>query len=115
MSLKDRIAGDRLRVFINLKHFASEHTWDGRKFVCVVDEDEALKRKNNNVNDISWDNNTIDTLFYVREEDWPGRQPPVPNEFGYFDNVHMKIIQVSHAEGIMTICLSTQSPKQIAE
>ena len=77
MSLKDRIPGDRLRVFINLKHFASEHTWTGKKFVCVVDEDEALKRKNNNVN--------------------------------------MKILQVSHVDGTMTICLSTNSPKQIAE
>ena len=115
MSLKDRIPGDRLRVFINVNHFASEHTWNGKKFTCVVDEDEALKRKNNNVNDISWDNNTIDTLLYVRNEDWPGRTPPVPNEFGYFDNVNMKILQVSHAEGIMTICLSTNSPKQIAE
>ena len=104
-----------MRVFINVNHFASEHTWNGKKFTCVVDEDEALKRKNNNVNDISWDNNTIDTLLYVRNEDWPGRTPPVPNEFGYFDNVNMKILQVSHAEGIMTICLSTNSPKQIAE
>ena len=104
-----------MRVFINAKHFATEHTWNGKKLLCVLEEDEALKRKNNNVNDISWDNNTIDTLFHVRNEDWPGRTPPVPNEFGYFDNVHMKILQVTNNEGIYTICLSTNSPKQIAE
>lgn len=115
MSLRDRFPGDRLRVFINAKQFATEHTWNGHTFLCVLEEDEALKRKNNNVNDISWDNNTIDTLFHVRNEDWPGRTPPVPNEFGYFDNVHMKILQVTNNEGIYTICLSTNSPKQIAE
>ena len=115
MSLRDRFPGDRLRVFINAKQFATEHTWNGKKFLCVLEEDEALKRKNNNVNDISWDNNTIDTLFHVCKEDWPGRQKPVPNEFGYFDNVHMKILQITDNEGIYTICLSANSPKQIAE
>lgn len=107
--------GDRLRVFINAKQHATWHTWNGKKFLCVIDEDEALKRKNNNVNDISWDNNTIDVLFNVRQEDWPGRQKPVPNEFGYFDNVHMRVLQSTDAEGIYTILLTTNSPKQIAE
>ena len=54
-------------------------------------------------------------LFYVRKEDWPGRQKPVPNEFGYYDNVHMRILQCTDAEGIYTILLTTNSPKQIAE
>ena len=107
--------GDRLRVFINANQHATTHTWNGKPFLCVVDEDEALKRKNNNVNDISWDNNTIDVLFYVRKEDWPGRQKPVPNEFGYYDNVHMRVLQCTDAEGIYTILLTTNSPKQLAE
>lgn len=115
MSLRDRIASDRSRVFLRLSHFATTHTLNGIPFTCMVDEDEALKRKNNNVNDISWDNNTIETLIYVRDEDWPGRSNPVPNEFVYFDNVYMKILQVSHNEGIMTLLLMTNSPKQLAE
>ena len=115
MSLRDRIPTDRSRVFLQLNHFATRHTWNGIPFTCMVDEDEALKRKNNNVNDISWDNNTIETMLYVRKEDWPGRSKPVPNEFGYFDKVNMKIRQVSDNEGIYTIVLMTNSPKQIRE
>ena len=112
MSLKDRIYADRSRVFLQMKHFADEHTWNGIPFTCVTDEETALKRKNNNVNDISWDNNTMETVVYVREEDWPGRR--VPNEHGFFDNRHMKIMQIQDDMGMLTIVLSTVSPKAVA-
>ena len=112
MALKDKALRDRLKVFTRNKHFASDHTWNGRKFTCVVDEDAALKRKNNNVNDISWDNNTIETLIYVRKEDWPDHDP-VPNEWGYFDNVYMKIMQRQLDEGEWSIVLSANSPKAV--
>jgi len=113
MALKDRIDTDRARVFINPDHFATEHTWNGITFTCVVDEDVVMKRKNNNVNDINWDNNTIDTLIYCRKEDFPGR--PVPNEFGYWDKAFMRVIQVQEDMGMYTIALSRKSPKQIAD
>lgn len=113
MSLKERIEADRSRVFLQTDHFADEHTWNGIPFLCVTDEEVALKRKNNNVNDISWDNNTMETLVYVREEDWPGRQ--VPNEHGYFDNRHMRILQIQNDMGMLTILLNTISPRQVAE
>lgn len=112
MSLKDKIAGDRHRVFMQMNHFASEHTWNGIPFVCVTDEETALKRKNNNVNDISWDNNTMETVVYVPKEDWPGRM--VPNEHGFFDNTHMKIMQIQDDMAFLTIVLSTVSPKAVA-
>lgn len=99
---------------MQMDHFASEHTWNGRKFICVTDEEAALKRKNNNVNDISWDNNTIETLVYVPEEDWPGRYP-VPNDHGYFDNQHMKILQVNNDMGMLAIAMVTPSPKAVNE
>ena len=114
MSLKDRIERDRSRVFLRQDHFASIHSWNGVSFTCVTDEEAALKRKNNNVNDISWDNNTIDTLVYVREEDWPGRYP-VPNDHGFFDKVHMKIMQVNNDMGMLCVVLSTYSPKAVSE
>ena len=113
MSLKERIDLDRRRVFMQMDHFASFHTWNGRKFRCVTDDEVALKRKNNNVNDISWDNNTIETMVYVPQEDWPGRYP-VPNDHGFFDNVHMKILQVQNDMGMLGIVLSTSSPKAVA-
>ena len=112
MSLKDRIDADRRRVFMQTGHFADDHTWNGVTFTCVTDEETALKRKNNNVNDISWDNNTMETVVYVREEDWPGRR--VPNEHGFFDNRHMKIMQIQDDMGLLTIVLSTVSPKAVA-
>ena len=112
MSLKDRIETDRLRVFLRRDHFADDHTWNGIPFLCVADEETALKRKNNNVNDISWDNNTMETVLYVREEDWPGRK--VPNEHGFLDNRHMKIMQIQEDMGLLTIVLSTVMPKAVA-
>lgn len=111
MSLKTRIDTDRSRVFIRQDHFGSYHTWNGISFACVTDEEAALKRKNNNVNDISWDNNTMETLVYVREEDWPGRQ--VPNEHGFFDNRHMKILQIQKDMGMLCILLMTVVPKAV--
>ena len=112
MSLKTRIEADRSRVFLRTDHFADKHTWNGIAFTCVTDEETALKRKNNNVNDISWDNNTRETVVYVRDEDWPGRK--VPNEHGFFDNRHMKIMQIQEDMGMLTIVLSTVSPKAVA-
>ena len=114
MSLKEQIDADRRRVFMQTDHFAETHTWNGVSFTCVTDEEAALKRKNNNVNDISWDNNTIETLVYVPTEDWPGRHPVVPNEHGYFDDVHMRILQVNEDMGMLCIVLTTNSPKAVA-
>ena len=96
---------------MQMNHFASEHTWNGIPFICVTDEEAALKRKNNNVNDISWDNNTMETVVYVPKEDWPGRI--VPNEHGFFDNRHMKILQIQDDMDFLTIVLNTVSPKAI--
>ena len=113
MSLKERIDTDRRRVFMQTDHFADTHTWNGIPFTCVTDEEAALKRKNNNVNDIAWDNNTMETLVYVPTEDWPGRR--VPNDHGYFDGVPMKILQIQEDMGMLAILLMTNSPRALAE
>lgn len=113
MSLKTKIEADRHRVFMRTDHFADEHTWNGIAFTCVTDDEAALKRKNNNVNDISWDNNTIDVMVYVPKEDWPGHL--MPNEHGFFDNRHMKILQIQEDMGMLGILLTTVSPKAITE
>ena len=60
IALKYRILLDNHRIFMNQDHFAETHTWNGVPFVCVPDDNEAMKRKNNNVVDIGWDGNTID-------------------------------------------------------
>lgn len=113
MSLKDRIQSDNKHLFMNQGHFAEEHTWNGIPFICVTDEDEALKRKNNNVVDVSWDNNTRDVLIYVPESDLPGRAQP--NDHIYFDNRPMKILQVQNDMGLLAIMLVANIPKAVGD
>ena len=114
MNLKSRIERDRSRVFLQMNHFADTHTWNGVPFICVTDEETALKRKNNNVNDLSWDNNTRETLVYVRKEDWPGHVP-TPYEMGYFDRMSMRVLQVNEDMGMYSILLTTPEPRTLQE
>lgn len=109
MALCDRIHDDITRVFINHDHFASWHKWNGKRFQCVTDEETALKRKNNNVNDISWDNNTSETLIYVKKSEFPGR--PMPNEHGIFDTKPMVILQVNEDMEMLTIVLASKDAR----
>lgn len=115
MALKDKIRTDRHTVFMRLDHFAEDtHTWNGKPIPnCIVADDEALKRKNNNVVDVSWDNTTVDKLIYVPVEDWPDRYP-VPNDTGYFDRVYMRILQVQNDGGMLAILLATNQPRAVA-
>ena len=105
MSLKDRIPRDNHKVFMNMDHFAEEHTWNGVKFTCVPDDTEALKRKNNNVNDISWQENIVDKVIFVPEDSLPARAQP--NEQVIFDNVMMRVVDVIDAIGMKEIHLNT--------
>ena len=104
MALRDRIPRDNHKVFMNAEHFATEHTWNGIPFTCVEDDTEALKRKNNNVNDISWDNDTLDMVLYVPEDSLPARAQP--NEFVLYDNVQMRVLRIIDAIGMKEIHLS---------
>lgn len=111
MALKDRIHADVTRVFMNHGHFAEYHTWNGRRFECVTDEDSALKRKNNNVVDLSWDNNSTETLIYTPKDSFPGRA--MPNEHVIFDSRPMKVLQVQEDEGMYAILLVSFDPKAV--
>lgn len=111
MALRDRFARDNIAIFMNREHFASEHTWNGRKFKCVTDDETALKRKNNNVVDLSWDNNTSEVLVYTTVQGFPGRA--MPNEHVIFDNRPMKILQVQEDMGMYSILLMSNDPKAV--
>lgn len=113
MALKDRIEADVKRVFMNHDHFADFHTWNGRRFSCVTDEEAALKRKNNNVVDLNWDNNTTETLVYTPIEGFPGRA--MPNEHVIFDGKPMKVLQVQRDMGMYSILLMSNDPKAVAK
>lgn len=103
MALKDRVLADLLRVFINAEHFATTHNWNGMDFLCVTDEEAALKRKNNSTVDISWNNNTRETLVYVAKTEFPGAAEA--NLQGLFDGTPMKILQVQEDMGMLAILL----------
>jgi len=112
MALKDRILADNHRIFMNTDHFAEEHTWDGVPFVCVPDDTEALKRKNNNVNDISWQENMLDKVLFVPEDSLPGRARP--NEFHLLDGVQMRVLDVIDAIDMKEIHLTVTMAKGVS-
>lgn len=112
MSLKDRIAGDIGRTFMRMDHFAETHFWNGIKITCVPDEEESLKRKNNNVNDISWDNNTRSLLIHTPLETFPGKKEPEPNTQVMFDNRPMVVLEVVHNMGVLGIYLTARDPRE---
>lgn len=111
MAFKDRVLADIRRVFIDFERYADWHSWNGEKLLCVTDEDMALKRKNNNVVDVSWDNNTTETLLYAPVDGFPGRVEP--NEQIFFDGQYMKILQRQIDEGMYTIVLVSNEVRSI--
>ena len=113
MSLKDRIADDISRVFMNPEHFGEYHYWNGQEIICVPDEEQALKRKNNNVNDISWDNNMRDILIHTPLATFPGGVEPEPNTQVMFDRRTLWVRAIDHNMGMLGITLSARDPREI--
>lgn len=93
-------------------HFAEVHYWNGLPIVCVPDEEEALKRKNNNVNDISWDNNLRNILLHTPLADFPGGREPEPNTHVMLDNRPMKVLDVVTNMGVIGIYLTAVDPRE---
>jgi len=94
-------------------HFAETHYWNGQEITCVPDEEEALKRKNNNVNDISWDNNTRSMLIHTPLEGFPGGREPDPNTNIMFDKRYMRVLEVDNNMGMLDIVLSAYDPREM--
>lgn len=113
MALKDRIAADNTRVFMNMEHFAETHYWNGVEITCVMDEELAIKRKNNNVNDISWDNNVREILFHTPLANFPGGMEPEPNTQILFDRKTMWVRESHHNMGMLDILLSERDPREL--
>lgn len=113
MSFRDRVANDINRCFMRKDHFAEVHYWNGQEITCIPDEEEALKRKNNNVNDISWDANSRSLLIHTPLDSFPGGVEPEPNTHVMFDNTPMKIISVVHNIGVLGIVLAAVEPREM--
>ena len=112
MSLKDRIENDISRTFMREDHFATTHFWNGQKIVCVVDEEESLKRKNSNVNDISWDNNSRQKLIHTPLKGFPGGKEPEPNTQIVFDKKPMLVLEVLNNMGLLDIWLIARDARE---
>lgn len=97
---------------MRMDHFAETHYWNGSEITCVPDEEEALKRKNNNVNDISWDNNTRNLLIHTPLVSFPGGKEPEPNTHIMFDRKAMKILHVVNNMGVLGIYLTALDPRE---
>lgn len=113
MALKDRIEEDIDRIFMQMDHFAETHYWNGIAITCVPDDEDALKRKNNNVNDISWDNNTRQILIHTPLATFPGGREPEPNTHIMFDKRPMKVLDVQHNMGLLDIMLIALDPREM--
>lgn len=113
MPFRERVANDIHRVFMNMNHFGETHYWNGIPITCVPDEEESLKRKNNNVNDISWDNNTRVILIHTPFDDFPGGREPEPNTQVMFDSRSMKVLDVQHNIGMLHILLTVPDPRDL--
>lgn len=111
MALKDRFYRDNHKIFMNEDHFGERHTWNGIPFVCVPDDSEALKRKNNNVNDLSWDVNTIDKVLFVPNDSLPARAQS--NEFVLLDGRQMRVLDIIDAVGMKEIHLTYRISKDV--
>ena len=113
MSFRDRVSHDIHRVFMNQNHFGEIHYWNGFEIVCVPDDEEALKRKNNNVNDISWDNNIREALIHTPLAGFPGGREPEPNTHVVFDKKPMKVLDVKHNIGMLDILMTALDPREV--
>ncbi len=113
MALCDRIIDDIGRIFMRLDHFAETHYWNGYPIVCVPDDEESLKRKNNNVNDISWDGNTREILIHTPLATFPGGKEPEPNTHVMFDKRPVKVLDIQHNKGLLDILLTTHDPREL--
>ncbi len=112
MALTDLIADHNHRVFMNMEQFGEIHYWNGSDITCVPDDEEALKRKNNNVNDISWDNNTRTLLIHTPVDTFPERRPE-PNTQVVFDKRMMKVLDIHDNKGMYDILLTVYDPREL--
>lgn len=112
MSLKERVHCDVGRVFMNPAHFCEEHVLNDVTIPCVMSNDIALKRKNNNVVDLAWDANTTELLFYTPVAGYPNGAP-IPNAEVYFDGKPMTLLQFSEDEGLYEILLVSRDARTV--
>ena len=70
MTFKDEIANDIENVFLDIGEFAEEHLVDGKRILCVIDND-TLKTRQGSA-EIGIDESTL--LLFAKVEDLPKKK-----------------------------------------
>lgn len=111
MSFRESIKQDIGAVFMCTDEFAEEHIWNGTRIVCVIDVDTELKRKNNNVLDISWDNNREEINVFVPVMQL-AQKPRVNGEI-LLDGNSYRVMNVDEDMGLYMIALTAQTARYL--
>lgn len=109
MAFKDRLQHDLDAVIFNVDSTGEYHTWNRHTIRCHVDEETALRRKNENVIDVGWDNTTTEKVIYASVEGFPSR--PVPGMNVFFDDRPYRVLQAQDDMGMYTILIVATAPK----
>ena len=101
--LKDHIADDIEKVFLNLSEFADEVMIDGKKIKIVIDNDaktyassaEEMERSVGNI------------LIYANKETWKNTYGQLPRAFDaiMFNNTPCVIVRAVERNGVLTLTL----------
>lgn len=103
-TFKDVIKNDINQVFLNPDEFGEVHTIDGRRMVCIVDENEVIERSKKQV-----EKGRIEGIYerqlmlYVAREQF-GRMPAI-GAILTIDSGKYRVADVTHEAGIYSILL----------
>lgn len=104
MSLRENIFSDISTVFMRDDEFAEDHIFNGKLIRCMVDQDSNLKRKNNNVLDISWDTNRTELHLYIPDSQLDTR--PEINTEVLLDGESWRILSCDAEMGMYVVTLT---------
>lgn len=100
MSFKDDILNDLDNVFFNELEFATEHEFDGKPIICVVDDDLLQEKK---LKSATGTYSGVKTI-HVSTNQLEGK-PVVGSRFS-FDSLKYYIKECIESDGLYTITLS---------
>lgn len=103
-AFRDQLAADLQATFLNPDEFAEEHTIDGRKLVCMLDDNELLERKT-----VAKDGQHMDGLFladkllYLPVAEYGA--PPKPGRMMELDGKVYRVVDVADECGLYSVYL----------
>lgn len=97
---KEMVASDLEKVFLNIDEFGEEHEIDGKKIICVIDDNALRKRQGGTENAIA----NAEKMIFARSEELP-----VPKGYGaelMLDGIPYIVNTWDEDMGLATIVLS---------